>query len=278
VREDEPRRMPLPDARRAFVLAFFLLMLGGCQGAVYALPEVTPEEIAEANAEIDAAPMRTVVSRSTNEAIELLNSVGSRLKAVAGPVCAQAKSETCSFNFNYKTSPEENAWASGERDITVTTTLMRYLMNEDEVAAAVAHEMGHHIAGHIGKSKSTTVGGGLFGGILLGAVAVLGGGDQATVQEWTENGQMIGAKIGRLSFSKEHEREADYLGAYLMARAGFNLERGGAIWLRLAKQPEATRETDLFDPHPASADRMAAWKLTIQEIRSSPDLIPHWGS
>jgi predicted Zn-dependent protease len=258
-------------------IALLALMLSGCQGVYYALPQVTADEVAAANAQIDSAPPLATVRRDANEAIELVNKIGWTLKDVAGPICAQASSDTCTFNFSYKSDSQVNAWASGERDITITSALLRYLLNNDEVAAALAHEMGHHIAGHLDKDRVNTISGGVIGGVLLGALVAATGGDQTAVNQAMGMGVAYGAAIGRLSFSKEQEREADYLGAYLMARAGYDLENGGKLWVRLAKQPESSRETDLFDTHPSGGDRMAAWKLTIEEIKASPDLMPHWG-
>ena len=40
--------------------------------------------------------------------------------------------------------------------------------------------------------------------------------------------------MGRLAYSKADEREADYLSAYITARAGYNLEEASGIWVKLA--------------------------------------------
>ena len=266
-----------PNTGPALLAALLVLALGGCQGASHALPKISAEEVARANEEIDAAPIPLVMHRTTNEAITVLNEIYPRLRAAAAPICAKAASDTCAFNISYIADPDVNAWASGERDVTITSAIMRLLQNDDEVAAVVAHEMGHHIADHIDKAKANMFAGRLIGGLILGTLTALGGGNEDEFEDNTDKGMSIGTKIGTLSFSKEHEREADYLAAYLMARAGFDLERGGKVWLRLAKQPGEASETGLFDTHPASAERMAAWDLTIEEIKASSDLMPHWG-
>ena len=90
----------------------------------------------------------------------------------------------------------------------------------------------------------------------------------------TATAMTIGAQMGGISFSKEHEREADYMAAYLMTRAGYNPDAGGALWIKLAKTSDKTK-TGLLDTHPAGPDRLAAWKLAVEEVRYSTDLMPN---
>ena len=87
----------------------------------------------------------------------------------------------------------------------------------------------------------------------------------------------LGAGAARLAYSKGEEREADYLGAYLVARAGYDLERAGNLWARLSRPDAAARGSGLaglLATHPAEAERLAAWRRAAEEIRGSPDLMP----
>jgi predicted Zn-dependent protease len=78
---------------------------------------------------------------------------------------------------------------------------------------------------------------------------------------------------GRLSYSKADEREADYLGAYIMTRAGFDLDRSGTLWAKLTHL-SGREQTALLDSHPAGPERLAAWRQVAAEIRANPNGMP----
>ena len=84
----------------------------------------------------------------------------------------------------------------------------------------------------------------------------------------------IGETLGGKSFSKQHETEADYIAAYILARAGYNPEAAGQLWIKLAKA-SGKMESKLFDTHPAGPERLAAWEKAVDEVRMSPDLMPN---
>jgi predicted Zn-dependent protease len=149
--------------------------------------------------------------------------------------------------------------------------MVRLLESDDELAALVAHEAGHHLAGHIGRQFARGLAAGTAASALLGALVPFGG-----VAAWAlgQGAAELGASAARLAFSKEDEREADYLAVYLVARAGYDPERAGRIWAILGRG-RASESAGLLDSHPAEPDRLAAWRRTVEEIRASPDLVPH---
>jgi predicted Zn-dependent protease len=105
---------------------------------------------------------------------------------------------------------------------------------------------------------------------VLGAVVPFGG-----VAAWMlgQGVAELGAGAARLTFSKEEEREADYLDAYLVARAGYDLDGAGRLWVKLA-QGGSQESAGPLDSHPAGPEWLAGWQRTIDEIRASPDLVP----
>jgi hypothetical protein len=124
-------------------------------------------------------------------------------------------------------------------------------------AVVVAHEFGHHLAGHLGRQRARGTVAGTVASTVVGAVVPFGG-----LAAWAvgQGAAELGAGAARLAFSKEEEREADYLAAYLVARAGYDLDRAGNLWARLSR-PDATARSGalagLLDA-PAARDRMAA--------------------
>ena len=165
------------------------------------------------------------------------------------------------------------AEASGLGRIRVTRGMVRLLPEDDALAAVLAHEVGHHLAGHIGRQYMRGAAAGAATSAALGAVIPFGG-----LAGWAlgQGAAQLGAGAARLVFSKAEEREADYLAAYLVARAGYDLDRAGRLWLALGRGRDGAPRDSAgpLDSHPAGAERLAAWRRTVEEIRASPDLMP----
>ena len=84
----------------------------------------------------------------------------------------------------------------------------------------------------------------------------------------------MGAGVGRLVYSKADEREADYLSAYITARAGYDLQDASGIWVKLAGSGGRRATAGLLDTHPAGPERLAAWEMAEREIAASPEVLP----
>ena len=84
----------------------------------------------------------------------------------------------------------------------------------------------------------------------------------------------VGAGVGRLAYSKADEREADYLAAYITARAGYDLREAAGIWAKLAGSGGGQATAGMLDTHPAGPERLAAWEIAEREITASPERLP----
>ena len=71
-------------------------------------------------------------------------------------------------------------------------------------------------------------------------------------------------------FSQDEEREADIYGAWYAFQAGYDLDRGAAVWERVAavdeKDPFLT--TYFLASHPAPMERLARLKLVAQYFKA----------
>lgn len=246
-----------------------LAALGGC-AAPPAPPEVGQAEVEAAHASIAAAPPPAVQARLPGTEAAMLAAVTRRVAAAADPLCAAQFGQACGFVVRLDPSETARAAADGRGRVSVSVGMVRLVEGEDELAAVVGHEFGHHLAGHLGRQSTRGTAAAMAASALLGAVVPFGG-----VAAWAlgQGAAELGAYTARLAFSKQEEREADYLGAYLVARAGYDLERSGRLWTRLAR-PGAPATAGLLGSHPADAERLALWRRTTEEIRTSPDLVP----
>ena len=75
----------------------------------------------------------------------------------------------------------------------------------------------------------------------------------------------VGAYLGARSYSQTYELEADTLGAFIAARAGYDPERGAQIFVRPALADAGG--PPILSSHPASARRQATVAAVAAEIR-----------
>ena len=257
---------------RAFILTLPVFVLTACAGAMYEVPRATNEELNRAYALINKGDRVAPPKRTHAEKQAILMRAFQRLQPEAQDICTQAKDKSCQFDVSYSEDDTINAYASNGRKIVFFSGLADILLSEDEYAAVLAHEMGHHISDHLGKGQKNAMAGALLGA-LLGAAA-----EKATGEEGlTEAGLGLGATAGILRYSKDHEQEADYISAYMLERAGYDLEIAQGLWARLAysKGGVVKKKAGIFDTHPSSPERIARWQRIIREIEMDSDKLPN---
>jgi len=157
----------------------------------------------------------------------------------------------CDYGVKLVSDERVNAFADGA-NIHITSGMMRFTNNDNELALIVGHELGHNTMNHVAKSQGNALAGALIVG-LIGAVAGV---------DLTQ----AGAQMGAAAFSQDFEAEADYVGVYYAARAGFDVSEVAKVWRRMAaSNPASIHLTGTS--HPSSAKRFLAIEKTWDEIR-----------
>ena len=153
--------------------------------------------------------------------------------------------------------------------------IVEYAANEDEVAMVIAHEIGHQAADHVATGQRNQAVGSLVGAVLLGALgaaASYGSGVNVT-NSAVQAGANIGGAVGRISYSKEQEREADYIAALILYRSGIDPEKARGFLVTMARA-SGRKETGMLDSHPAGPERVAGWDQAVAEIRATNGRLP----
>ena len=152
------------------------------------------------------------------------------------------------------TSPDINAYATGD-SIIMTARMMDYVSDDTALAAVVAHELAHNVLGHR-ESKGQNM---LIGALIGAAIDVSIGGDGSTMD--------AAAVVGWNAYSQEYEMEADHVGLYLLARAGYDYHKAGDMQKLLgALSPMDIYVYESDSTHPSSSKRLALARETAKEI------------
>lgn len=157
----------------------------------------------------------------------------------------------CDYPMAVFANDAVNAMANG-RGVAVTSGMLRFVENDGELAIVLAHEIAHNAMRHM-DAKRTNAG---LGSILDIAAAIYG---------VNTRGLFGGLAAG--AHSKGFESEADYVGLYLMVRAGMPIENTPAFWRRMAANNPASIRGGYLSTHPATPERFVALEQTIAEIR-----------
>ncbi len=164
---------------------------------------------------------------------------------------------SCGYSIAIADLDEPNAAADGSH-IVVNRGMLRFVKNDDELALIIAHELAHDSERHI-RSKQANATAGLVAGGAVDVLFALGGIN--TQGAFMRAGQAAGAGF----HSVEFEAEADYVGVYYMARAGYNTEGVEDFWRRIAAEHYNT--IFVKNDHPTAPARY----LSIARARTEID-------
>lgn len=127
-------------------------------------------------------------------------------------LAAQSHRPSLEYHFIVLDSPEVNAFALPGGYIYITRGILAYLNSEAELAAVLGHEIGHVTARHGVRQHSAATATGMVGAIIGIATGI-----QVTQDLFSVLGNAMLSGYGR-----DHELEADRLGAEYIARAGYD--------------------------------------------------------
>ena len=260
---------------RVSSLAVVSSLMVSCASPTYYSKSITPQQRAEAEREI-ASVSWSSRNISDKKAKSKIKNIYIRLLPAALEINHQVGENKAQWNIQYSPERELNAYAAKEGDIVIYRGVLEQCANDHEVAFVIAHEIAHHIANHIKETKQNMAVGGITGGVLMGVLGALAYNDpytpyynQARVNEMTNQGMVAGMVAGKMSYTKDQENEADYIGAYIVHKSGYDLDKARMVFARLAKANKSQHnERHSIATHPAHAVRLAKFSHTTFEIKS----------
>ena len=185
--------------------------------------------------------------------------VGERIEKAGAKICIelQLQERGCYYYFRLNQNDELNSKADG-KNIIIYTGMMRFIESDDELAVVMAHEFSHNLMNHVDAQKNNKNIGKIFG-LAIDALA--------SSQGLNTHGD-----------AAEFEQEADYVGLYVMARAGYDIKKAGDLWRRMSIE----NPSDIYttSTHPSNAARFVAIQKTIAEIeykrKNHVELLPYF--
>jgi predicted Zn-dependent protease len=258
-----------------------LMALAACAQPTTQRPNYTPTELQREKAEQERAAKIGKINFNDKKSYSAkqIQEFAARVDAVADPV-EKSATELCRIlaGSNGKCMSRVvlaadkkglNAHADG-KDVVIYPAMIDFAKNDNHLAFVIAHEFAHNIMRHQSAlQKNVTI------GALLGVVVdvAAGAGGVNTEGAFTQ----AGAQQGQLSYSPEFEHEADYIGLYILARAGYSINDAPMFWRVMSQaNPDSIY---IASTHPTNPARTIQMEKTVQEIhakqRAGAPLVPN---
>lgn len=177
------------------------------------------------------------------------------------------------YNYQFKVINEDviNAFALPGGYIYVYRGLLEQVENESELAGVLAHEIGHVIGRHGAKIWSKM--------IILSGIAIIA---TESIPEKHKKWKTV-AEIGggfaliftQLKYSRDAEREADFIGVNLMVEGGYHPEGMITLFQKFAKMEKGKPSAfqTFFSSHPTPTERIENTENEINQIPPNNNLI-----
>jgi predicted Zn-dependent protease len=253
----ESRRMLLRKATnvriRSIAAAMAVVLAFGWSIPALAYTQEQQEELQIGQQEYQALAKKGEIVRSSPY-YRILNPIARRVAAVAD------RQYFVPFRFILVQESDPNAFAVPGGNVYVTTALMSFVHNKEELAGVLCHETSHDIHHDVvnlmAKNQRLS--------LYATGLAILLGRNSGLI----DNGIGLLANLESLHFSRTVEENADHLGAINCAHAG--LDPWGLVWLMQAFQNTNMQSPPEFlSDHPSDQHRIGALE---NEFASDPSL------
>lgn len=203
--------------------------------------------------------MKKEIPISTNPQYKsLVERVGAKIAAQAKDRMPDAKWEFVVFE-----SKEANAFCLPGGKIGIYTGILPITQNEAGLATVIGHEVAHASNRHGGERMSHAQ-------AVQGATQVAG---MAVSEKYSAVTMVALGGIGKigieLPYSRLQETEADHVGLFYMAQAGYDPEEAVKFWQRFSAASKGQDQGfELLRTHPVDSTRIANLQKLIPEARA----------
>ncbi len=233
---------------RKFLLAFFIFLLTACSHTPYTgrkqLILLSPSQ----EIQMGLQAKRQILSHQKISHDPRLNAM---VRRVGSRIAQAANQPNYKWEFYVIDSPQVNAFCLPGGKIFVYTGLFKVVKNDNELAIVLGHEVAHAIARHGAERVSM-----MELGDIAKQIALKKAGPR--YQNMINQAYGIGANYGIfLPFSRKFEYEADEIGLYLAAKAGYDPRVAIEFWNKMRAMSQNMRKPPEFaSTHPSDIHRI----------------------
>jgi Zn-dependent protease with chaperone function len=257
-----PRTLPHPY-RHAIVALVLTAWTSAASAQTQITPDknsYTPAQDVQIGREAASEVRRELPMLNDNRVDDYVERIGERLVAAIPP---QFRHQEFRYTFDVVNQREINAFALPGGPMFLHRGMIEAAKSEGEVAGVMAHEISHvalrHGTAQATKAQKFQIGS--IAGQVLGAI--IGGAAGSVIAQGSQFG--LGAYF--LKYGREYEREADLLGAQIMARAGYDPRRMADMFRTIEQQSRGGGGPEWLSSHPNPSNRYEAIQREASMLR-----------
>lgn len=169
------------------------------------------------------------------------------------------------WEFNLIADRQANAFCMPGGKIVVYEGILPYAKTDDQLATVISHEVAHAVAKHANERMSQQI---LrqYGGNALGMI--LSNKGIATRRMGAILYDVGSQAFFTLPYNRTHEHEADVIGLYLMAIAGYDYTQAEDFWINMSGGKVAANQSDFWSTHPNDAKRIARIRQELPKVKA----------
>lgn len=250
-----------------------LLSLGACNKTVFTgrkqlnlIPAQTINEMSFSEYKTFLSQNKTI---NSGKDLDMVRRVGNDIRAAVEVYYTarnlQKELKEFSWEFNLVDDPKTvNAFCMPGGKVVVYTGLLKVTQNEDALACVMGHEIGHALAHHGNERMSQQ----MVAQLGIESIDIALSQKPSQTREIFKTAAGVGANVGvLLPFSRKHESEADEIGLYLMAMAGYNPNEAAPLWDRMNKMA-GSRPPEFLSTHPNPEKRSETLKALVPKAEA----------
>ena len=157
----------------------------------------------------------------------------------------------CAYSIELGNVDTVNAYDDGRR-VMITRGMMNFAKSDEELAYVLAKEMAHNSLGHASRQNMSAT----IGDIIDNLVRI------------RPDTTILAGTSGVRPMPQELDAAADTLSLYMLARAGYNVDRAPRFWERLASQYPASVLNGYTAIHPSTAYRLSVMERIVADIKT----------
>lgn len=217
----------------------------------------TPEQDVQLGQEAAAEVRKEYPIISDDQIASYLDRLGRSLVSAAP---ANLNNPAFQYSFTPVNLKEINAFALPGGPMFVNRGMFDAAQGEGEVVGVMAHELSHVLLRHgtANATKAQRFQVGAVAGAIAGAI--IGGGWGEAISQ----GSQFGFGAWLMKYSREYEKQADLLGAQIMARAGYDPRDLARMFEAIEKESKGNTPPQWLSSHPNPGNR-------VQYIRAEAD-------
>jgi predicted Zn-dependent protease len=257
--------------RRFFphTLIVTLTLLAGCGSGRVPVPTGTIPEGSYVSAEDEAYGHQVLATLNRSYPMSRDDAAIERVRGLVMRLAKAANADQHPWNvFVLEGDGVMNAAATRGNYVFVWTGMLRAAPDDGELATVLAHELGHLLANHTKPTPAEEA-----SQIMAQATGEIAGQIIATQPGYAPLAQITGILVTEIvkalvvnPDAQRIETEADHIGFFLMADAGYDPNDALRLWSKMANNPDtAGGGLQFLSSHPASEERLEALRALLPE-------------